>query len=80
MTEAEEVTQLMQSAVDGQRSAEQVAELLDLPLPLIERGLGRRIGQRLGLPANPPDDFWDYASRMLYRCMGKNWQDCAVRA
>jgi hypothetical protein len=57
VTEAEQVTALMESVVNGQRSAVEVSDLLEINLGVIQRVAARMTEQRLGVPARPPDDL-----------------------
>lgn len=74
MTEAEEVTALMESVVDGERTAVEVSDELEINLQLIERVAARMREQRLGIPARPPDSMLDDCARMmLERVMRRRW-------
>ena len=72
--EAEAVTALMESVVDGERTAVEASDELELNLQLIERVVARMAEQRLGLPAAPPDDMLDYCARRFYLVMRRRWE------
>jgi len=76
MTEAKQVTALMESVVDGERSSVEVSDLLEINLGVIERVAVRMTEQRLGVPASPPvpDDLIDYFARRFYLVMGRKWE------
>lgn len=74
MTEAEEVTRLMESVVDGERSATEESDILEINLGVIERVVARMTEQRLGLPATPPDTLIDYCARRFFLVMRRRWE------
>jgi hypothetical protein len=73
--EAEAVTALMESVVDGKRTAVEASDELEINLQVIERVVARMAEQRVGTPGSPPDDLIDYCARMmLERVMRRRWE------
>jgi hypothetical protein len=74
--EAEAVSQLMESVLNGERTCREVSDLMEINLGVIERVACRMTEQRLGIPASPadPGDLIEWGARMmLVRCMGRPW-------
>jgi hypothetical protein len=72
--EAEQVTALMESVVDGERTAVEASHILEINVGVIEAVTARMAEQRLGVPATPADSMIDYCARMmLCRVMRSRW-------
>ena len=64
--EAEWLTQLLESVVDGQCTAQEVSDELEISVAVIERVAQRMREQRRGVPPAPPDDMLDYCVPLVY--------------
>jgi hypothetical protein len=68
------VNALMESVVDGRKTAREASDELEINLQLIELVAERMTEQRMGVPARPPDSLLDYMARkMLTRVMLRRW-------
>jgi hypothetical protein len=70
------VRDLMESMVDGERTAREVSDLMEINLGVIERVADRMGEQRLGVPAMPPapDDLLGYFVKRFFLVMGRPWK------
>ena len=75
MTEAEQVCALMDSVLNGERTCDEVSEILEINLGVVQRVAARMTEQLLGLPPTPiePEDWVGWGATRFFAVMRRRW-------